>query len=148
MKRHSLPSRNRLYRIFGKNVTTAISYHLPGLRIEQIKGSRHFAAGLTAITPLSEKKTEVHQCFYWSFQWLNLARPLLHHLSTIFLGQDRDVVVRQQEGLTEEPSLMLIDDADTQAKWYHRLKQEWLQSQEEQRAFTNPIKSQTLRWRS
>ncbi len=35
------------------------------------------------------------------------------------------VVIKQQEGLSYHPALMLIDDADTQAKWYNRLKQEY-----------------------
>ena len=148
MKRHPLPPQNRVYRLFGEDVTTAISYRLPGLRIEHIQGNRHFAVGLTAITPLSETETEVHQCFYWSFRWLTLATPVLRYLARVFLGQDRDVVVQQQEGLVDSPPLMLIDDADTQAKWYSRLKQEWLKAQEEGRTFVNPIQAQTLRWRS
>ena len=43
---------------------------------------------------------------------------------------------------------MLIDDADTQAKWYHALKREWKRAQDEGRDFVNPVKAKTLRWRS
>jgi hypothetical protein len=43
---------------------------------------------------------------------------------------------------------MLIDDADTQAKWFYRLKREWLRAVEEGRPFENPVKACTLRWRS
>jgi hypothetical protein len=43
---------------------------------------------------------------------------------------------------------MLIDDADTQAKWYYRLKREWRKAAEEKRPFENPVKAKTLRWRS
>ena len=57
-------------------------------------------------------------------------------------------MVKQQEGLAYNPTLMLIDDADTQAKWYYRLKREWQRAAEEQRPFENPIKPKTLRWRS
>ena len=32
---------------------------------------------------------------------------------------------RQQQGLRFDPALSLIDDADTQARWYYRLKQEY-----------------------
>ena len=32
---------------------------------------------------------------------------------------------RQQQGLRYDPPLTLIDDADTQAKWYYRLKREY-----------------------
>jgi hypothetical protein len=58
------------------------------------------------------------------------------------------VVIKQQEGLSYHPALMLIDDADTQAKWYYRLKQEYEKSQAEKRDFVNPVKAQILRWRS
>lgn len=148
MKRHRLPAENRVYRFLGNEVTTEITYRLPGLRIEHIKGDRYVAVGLTAITPISEIETEVHQCLYWTIPFVGVARPLLQRLSRIFLKQDRDVVVKQQEGLAYDPALMLIDDADTQAKWYHRLKTEWLRAEEEGRPFVNPITSQTLRWRS
>lgn len=43
---------------------------------------------------------------------------------------------------------MPIDDADTQARWYARLKREWLQAEVEGRPFENPIEPCTLRWRS
>jgi len=148
MKRHRLPPQNRMYKLFGDNVTTDISYCLPGLRIEHIRGNLHTAVGLTAITPLNEQETEVHQCLYWTLSWLNLTAPLIRRLAWTFLGQDRKVVVQQQEGLSSNPPLMLIDDADTQAKWYHLLKREWISSHEEGRPFNNPIQSATLRWRS
>lgn len=43
---------------------------------------------------------------------------------------------------------MLIDDADTQAKWFYHLKREWLRVTEEGRPFENPLKDCILRWRS
>jgi hypothetical protein len=65
-----------------------------------------------------------------------------------FLGQDRDVVVKQREGLVHKPRLMLINDADTQARWWMRVKDEWIAAQAERRAFVNPLEPKTLRWRS
>jgi hypothetical protein len=44
--------------------------------------------------------------------------------------------------------LSLIDDADTQARWYYRLKQEYRHARAEARPFDNPVKPRTLRWRS
>ena len=58
------------------------------------------------------------------------------------------MVLKQQEGLADNPSLMLIDDADTQAKWFHRIKKEWLRASAEGRDFRNPIKPKTLEWHS
>lgn len=148
MKRHRLPPEHRVYRLLGREVTTEIAYSLPGLRIELIKGDKHSAASLTAITPLSETETEVHQALYCTLPWLAPLRPLARRLAGTFLAQDRAVVVKQQQGLAHNPSLMLIDDADTQAKWFYRLKREWVRAAEEGRPFENPVKPCTLRWRS
>lgn len=148
MVRHRLPAESRAYKLLGKNVTTEITYALPGLRIEHIKGDRHSAVSLTAITPLTRSKSEVHQSLYWTLPWMAPLRPLARRLAEVFLGQDRDVVVKQQEGLAYDPRLILVDDADTQAKWYHKIKQEWLRAEAEGRPFRNPIEARTLRWRS
>ncbi len=148
MVRHTLPPENLAYKVLGRKVTTEITYSLPGLRIEHIQGDRHGAVALTAITPLDARRTEVHQCLYWTMPWLAPFKPLIRRLARTFLNQDRAVVVLQQEGLADDPNLMLIDDADTQAKWYARLKREWLQAEAEGRAFRNPSQARTLRWRS
>ncbi len=148
MKRHRLPPENRIYRPFGRVVTTEISYQLPGLRIEQVRSERHCLVGLTAITPLTTQESEVHQVFWWTPPWMTLAQPVLKHLAGVFLDQDREVVVLQQEGLKHNPALLLVDDADTQAKWYFRVKREWLRAAEEGRAFENPLRAKTLTWRS
>ena len=148
MTRHRLPPENRAYRILGRNVTTEITYSLPGIRIERIEGERHRAVSLTAITPVNERETEVHQCLYWSVPWMAPLRPLAKRLARIFLNQDKRVVVLQQEGLAHDPTLMLIDDADTQAKWFARCKREYLRAQADDRPFQNPVKPCTLRWHS
>lgn len=58
------------------------------------------------------------------------------------------MVVKQQIGLKYNPPLMLIRDADTQAKWYYQLRSEFIKSHSEKRDFVNPVKSQVLHWRS
>jgi hypothetical protein len=55
---------------------------------------------------------------------------------------------RQSEGLRFAPVLALIDDADTQARWYYRLKAEYRRARAEGRPFANPVTARTLRWRS
>jgi hypothetical protein len=50
--------------------------------------------------------------------------------------------------LRHAPPLLLINDADSQAKWYYRLKQEYARARAEGRGFINPIKPRVLRWRS
>jgi prophage tail gpP-like protein len=51
-------------------------------------------------------------------------------------------------GLAHDPTLIWIDDADRQAKWYQQLKREWQKSRAEGRPFANPIEPTVLRWRS
>ncbi|MCE2510361.1 MAG: aromatic ring-hydroxylating dioxygenase subunit alpha [Alphaproteobacteria bacterium] len=148
MTRHPNPEGGQVYRLLGKNVTTEITYTLPGVRVEHVQGDRYAALSLTAVTPLTDTETEVHQCLYWTMPWLAPLTPVVRKLAKTFLGQDFDVVMRQQRGLRFNPSLMLIDDADTQAKWYYKLKREYLACAAEGRAFVNPIEARTLRWRS
>ncbi|MEM8811362.1 MAG: aromatic ring-hydroxylating dioxygenase subunit alpha [Pseudomonadota bacterium] len=148
MIRHQLPPQNIAYKILGGTVTTEIAYRLPGLRIEHIQGDRHSVVGLTAITPVDEGETEVYQIFWATMNWVSAFGPLARHLMRVFLDQDREVVVQQREGLVQNPKLMLINDADTQARWWMRIKREWLEAEAEDRAFANPLRPMTLRWRS
>ena len=148
MIRHSLPPQNIAYKLLGDNVTTEITYRMPGLRIEHIGSDTNSVVGLTAITPVDEESTEVHQIFWATMDWVMAFTPLAKHLMRVFLDQDRVVVVQQREGLEYDPKLMLINDADTQARWWMRIKREWLEAQAEDRDFVNPLKPMTLRWRS
>ena len=148
MVRHKLPPQNLVYKLLGKDVETEISYRLPGLRIEEVHGDRHAVVGLTAITPVTDEETEVWQFFWTTPAWVPILRPLAQRLMTIFLDQDRRVVVQQREGLVHKPRLMLINDADTQARWWMRVKDEWKGAQAENRPFANPLVPRSLRWRS
>jgi phenylpropionate dioxygenase-like ring-hydroxylating dioxygenase large terminal subunit len=148
MRTHKPSSNSSLYKFLGGDVTTEISFQIPGIRIEHIKAGKHTMVGLTTVTPITEGQTEVTQTFYWNMPWLGPLKPLLRVPVQIFLRQDRDAVNEQQKGLKFDPRLMLIDDADQQAKWYHRLKKEWTDSRQEGREFTNPVPETVLRWRS
>jgi phenylpropionate dioxygenase-like ring-hydroxylating dioxygenase large terminal subunit len=149
MTSHKPSSNSALYKILGGEVTTEIAFRLPGIRIETIRAGKNHVIGLTTVTPVTEKETEVRQYFYWSIPWLNALKPFARPFMRTFLDQDRSMVDLQAEGLKFNPRLMLIDDADMQAKWYYRLKREWEASQAEARAFVHPIKEAvTLRWRS
>ena len=125
-----------------------ISFQLPGVRIEQIITNQNRVCNLTVITPLSETETEVTTLFYTTIGWFKPLVPVLMPFISTFLGQDRDMVVKQQIGLQYDPPLMLIKDADTQAKWYYQLRSEFVKSIAQGREFVNPVKSQVLRWRS
>jgi phenylpropionate dioxygenase-like ring-hydroxylating dioxygenase large terminal subunit len=148
MSRHA-PSRNsRAYRLIGGAPETEISFRLPSLRIEQTRAGRYSVANLTALTPVDDRTTMVNHCIYWTAPWLSVLKPLLRPYVRAFLRQDRDIMQRQQQGLRFAPVLSLIDDADTQARWYYRLKQEYRRAAAEARPFANPVEPRTLRWRS
>lgn len=148
MVRHRPSSNSFAYKLLGGAPETEIRFRLPGVRIEHITTRRYAVVGLTAVTPLEEGETEVNHLIYWDVPWLSPLAPVLRPFARRFLRQDRDVVELQQEGLAHGPSLMLINDADTQARWYHQLKREWEQAAEERRPFVNPVEAKTLRWRS
>lgn len=148
MLRHKLLRQSLIYRLLGGTPEVEITFRLPGVRIEHIKTAKHTVCNLTAVTPISETETEVTTLFYWTVPWINLLRPILKPLVTVFMNQDRDVVIKQQDGLKYDPSLMLIKDADAQARWYYQLKAEYAKATAEQREFINPVKEQVLRWRS
>jgi phenylpropionate dioxygenase-like ring-hydroxylating dioxygenase large terminal subunit len=145
---YEMPVSAKPYKILGNKVSIEIVFQLPSVRAEILRGDRHRACAFTAITPTDENHCEVHQSLYYTIPWLAPLTPLLRYLSIRFLDQDRDVVIKQQEGLEYDPALMLIDDADTQAKWYFRLKQEYERARAEGREFVNPVRTRVLRWRS
>ena len=148
MVKHRPSSNSSAYKLFGGEVSTEIRFELPSTRIEHITAGRHHICGVTTLTPLTPTQVELHQFFYWTIPWMTLARPLLRPFVKTFIEQDRDVVDKQQQGLNEDPQLMLINDADKPARWYYQLKKELLASREEGRPFENPVPETTLYWRS
>lgn len=148
MVRHKPSSNSRAYKILGGVPQTEIRFQLPGVRFEHIQVGKRMLASVTAVTPITQERTEVSHVVYWTIPWLNVLKPVLRPFARTFLDQDRRVVGLQQEGLDYLPKLMMINDADVQARWYYRLKKEFAKSQEEGRDFVNPVKETTLRWRS
>ncbi len=148
MSRHAPSANSRAYRLLGGAPETEIVFRLPSVRVEQIRAGRHRVGNLTAITPIDDRTSEINHCIYWTSPWLGLLRPLLRPYVRAFLHQDRAIMERQSQGLRFDPPLMLIDDADTQAKWYYRLKREYRRARAEGRPFANPLKPRTLEWRS
>ncbi len=146
LKRHVIPNSAKPYKLLGEPVQTEIRFELPSLRLEIIEGTRHAACSLTVLAPIDNQTTRVHQCLYWSSPWLLPAKPILKLLGEVFLDQDRVVVEQQQEGLEHHPPLTLIEGADTQAKWYLRIKREMERCQREGSSFTNPLSPASLEW--
>lgn len=151
MLSHKPSSNSRAYKILvGGEVKTEITFQLPGIRVEHIQmGEKHRIVLLTALTPISENETRLHQYLFTTLPLLNALRPLLKPFGKAFIRQDLEIVRKQQEGLSSDhPALMLLGNADQQALWYYKLKREWLESRAEQRAFENRLPEKVLEWRS
>jgi nitrite reductase/ring-hydroxylating ferredoxin subunit len=138
------------YSLLGE-VSTEITFELPSTRFEIVEGNlfgRSFrVVGLTVCTPRDAEHTDTIQVMYWP-RWLFFIKPFFQLLGPTFLGDDRKIVELQKEGLKFDPSLMLIQDADQPAIWYHRVKKAWLESVENGTEFVNPVQERVLRWRS
>ena len=147
MLRHHLKHGATPYRLLGRNVHIDIGIQLPGIRIEHIAGDRHAACVLAAATPVTETETDVHYCIYWTPKWLAAIRPAAAWMAREFLDQDRVVAVHMMDN-PNPPSPMFVGDADTQVRWYLRLKREYTEAKAQGRAFRNPLRAQVLRWRS
>ena len=149
MDRHRASKNSKAYKIFlGGLPETEIDFQLPSTRREHAKTDKYTYCGLTACTPVSAMVTEVHHVIYFDVPWLGFFNPLLKLIATAFLGQDGRVVAQQQHGLSFDPTLLLIKDADQMAMWYFKIKKEYLEAQAEGRSFVNPIKECILKWRS
>jgi phenylpropionate dioxygenase-like ring-hydroxylating dioxygenase large terminal subunit len=148
MTRHTTSTNSRAYRLLAGAPETEIAFCLPSIRIERIGTGRRRVTNLTAITPIDGNRTEINHCIYWTVPWLGPLKPLLRRYVRAFLRQDGAIMERQQQGLRYDPPLTLIDDADTQAKWYYRLKREYRHARAEGRPFHNPVEPRTLEWRS
>lgn len=149
MLRHA-PNK-QAYKLLGGDVSTEITFELPSTRFENIAGTvfgrKIDVVGLTVCTPVDRDTTQVTQIFYWPV-WLGFIRPFFVALGKTFLGDDRRMVELQREGLKYDPPLMLIQDSDVPAMWYHRLKKAWIESTATGAPFANPVQPRTLRWRS
>jgi phenylpropionate dioxygenase-like ring-hydroxylating dioxygenase large terminal subunit len=148
MLRHKVTAQNLIYRLLGRNVTTEISYRLPGLRIEDVHGERNALVTVSALTPVNDEETAFHQVIWATPAWANLVKPIARYVANVFVGQDRAIAEKQREGLVRAPKMMLINDVNTQARWWMRLKDEWVAAGNEGRDFVNPLKAATLRWKS
>lgn len=148
MTRHK-PSKP-VYSVLG-DVETEITFELPSTRFEiltgKLLGKSFKVVGLTVCTPRDAGSTDVIQVFYWP-GWLNFIYPFFWALGRTFIGDDRKIVELQREGLKFNPNLMLIQDSDQPAIWYHRIKKAWAESVENGTEFVNPVQEKVLRWRS
>jgi len=152
IKTHA-PSRNsapyKLLGLAGGELTTTIDFVLPNRRHELVRAGRYWFSSRATVTPLTEDQCRIDFCAAWNFlRWLPLSL-LLRPFARMFLNQDKRAMERQAVGLRHAPPMMLLDDADTPAKWYFKLKAAYLAAQHNGGRFDHPLKGPvTLRWRS
>jgi phenylpropionate dioxygenase-like ring-hydroxylating dioxygenase large terminal subunit len=146
MARHRPSSNSRAYVLLGGQPETEITFRLPGLRWEHVTVGRRQVLSLTCLTPVNQATTRITQLLWSDHPIFSLAAPLIRIAASRFLKQDGDMVALQNQGLKYDPTLIWIDDADRQARWYQALKREWVASRREGRAFVNPVEVTTLRW--
>lgn len=135
---------------YGGPLTTTIDFVLPNQRYEFIRCGTLWVSIRVLITPITDRESRMDFCAAWNcFAWMPFSKSLFRCFGNIFLAQDRQAMKRQAVGLRYKPALMLIDDADTPAKWCYKLKAAHLASVQTGQAFDHPLKGRvTLRWKS
>jgi phenylpropionate dioxygenase-like ring-hydroxylating dioxygenase large terminal subunit len=136
--------------IYGGPLTTTIDFVLPNQRFEFVQCGTLFVSTRATVTPITEQQCRIDFCAAWNaLPWLPFAKTLFRYFANIFLRQDKQAMERQAVGLRYRPAMMLIDDADTPAKWYYKLKAAHLKSLHTGQPLEHPLKGPvTLRWRS
>jgi phenylpropionate dioxygenase-like ring-hydroxylating dioxygenase large terminal subunit len=139
----------KLLRFYGDEVTTQIDFVLPNVRTELVRCGKYFFSNRTTVTPIRRDLCRLDFCAAWNlFPWLPIG-PLLQVFGKRFIAQDQRVIDAQQPGLKVQPKMMLIDDADRQARWYFELKEALLASRRTGQPMVHPMPGPvTLRWRS
>ena len=135
---------------YGGPLTTTIDFVLPNQRIEFIQCGSLFVSSRATVTPISEQQFRIDFTAAWNcLSWVPFSKTIFRYFADIFMTQDREAMERQAVGLRYKPALMLIDDADTPAKWYYKLKAAHLVSVQTGQPLDHPLKERvTLRWKS
>ena len=152
MSPHAPSSNSAPYRLLrkisGEPVTTTIDFVLPNLRLEQIRSGRLWFSSRATVTPVRRDLCRIDFVAAWNLP-VPFFRPIFRLFAKKFLRQDQRTMIRQAEGLGQNPHLMLIDDADRPAKWYFQLKSALLESRRTGAPMVHPMPGPvTLRWRS
>ncbi len=139
----------KLLKIYGEEVTTQIDFVLPNMRTETVRCGTKWFSNRTTVTPIARNMCRLDFVAAWNlFPWFPVT-PFLRFFGKRFIGQDQRVIELQQPGLKVQPRMMLIDDADRQARWYFQLKAAYLASQQSGAPLVHPMDGPvTLRWRS
>jgi phenylpropionate dioxygenase-like ring-hydroxylating dioxygenase large terminal subunit len=136
--------------ITGEPATTTIDFVLPNMRFEQIRAGRYWLSSRTTVTPVRRDFCRLDFVAAWNIlPWFPIVSFILHVLGPRFIRQDTEVIQKQSLGLQYSDRMMLVDDADRQARWYFELKTACAESRRSGEPFRHPMNGPvTLRWRS
>jgi len=136
--------------ITGEPATTTIDFVLPNQRFEQIRAGKYWLSSRTTVTPIRRDLCRLDFVAAWNIlPWFPIVSFILHVLGPRFIRQDTEVIEKQALGLKYEDRMMLVDDADRQARWYFELKAAHLESLRTGEPLRHPVTGPvTLRWRS
>ena len=135
---------------YGGPLTTTIDFVLPNQRFEFVQCGSLFVSSRATVTPIDDQQCRIDFTAAWNcLSWVPFSKTIFRYFANIFMTQDREAMERQAVGLRYKPALMLIDDADTPAKWYYKLKAAHLASVQTGQPLDHPLKERvTLRWKS
>jgi phenylpropionate dioxygenase-like ring-hydroxylating dioxygenase large terminal subunit len=134
----------------GEPATTTIDFVLPNQRFEQIRAGKYWLSSRTTVTPVRHDLCRLDFHAAWNIlPWFPIVSFIVNVFGPRFIRQDTEVIEKQAMGLKYEDRMMLIDDADRQARWYFELKNAYLESQKTGTPMRHPVSGPvTLRWRS
>ena len=154
MSAHAPSANSAPYKILklitGEPATTMIDFILPNQRFEQIRAGRYWLSSRTTVTPVCSNLCRLDFVAAWNIlPWFPVISFIIHVFGPRFIRQDTEVIEKQALGLQYEDRMMLVDDADRQARWYFELKAAHLESLRTGAPMRHPLASPvTLRWRS
>jgi len=136
--------------ITGEPAATMIDFVLPNQRFEQIRAGRYWLSSRTTVTPIRRDLCRLDFVAAWNIlPWFPIVSFIIRVLGPRFIRQDTTVIEKQGLGLKYEDRMMLVDDADRQARWYFELKVAYLESVRTGQPMRHPVAGPvTLRWRS
>ncbi len=154
MSPHAPSSNSAPYKILklltGEPATTTIDFVLPNQRFEQIRAGKYWLSSRTTVTPVEANLCRLDFVAAWNIlPWFPIVPFIIRVLGPRFIRQDTEVIRKQMPGLKYQDRMMLIDDADRQARWYFELKSALLESRRTGETMRHPLgEPVTLRWRS
>lgn len=154
MSAHAPSANSAPYKILklltGEPATTQIDFVLPNQRFEQIRAGKYWLSSRTTVTPIKRDLCRLDFCAAWNIlPWFPIVSFIINVFGPRFIRQDREVIEKQAIGLRVEDRMMLIDDADRQARWYFDLKSAYQESKRTGAPLGHPMNAPvTLRWRS